>query len=190
MDRRSILRQISLITGAALVGGEMLWLQSCKPDSAIKKGNAFANSDIAVLDYIGETILPAPSGSFGPKDIGIGQFISKMVTDCYEEKDKKVFDAGLEDIKKRCQDIFKNSFDKVSDDQRFQLLSTIDGERKEYNKTKKQEDPEHYMTMFRQLTLLGFCTSERACKEVFNYVPVPSKYDGSYPYKKGDRVSM
>ena len=42
--------------------------------------------------------------------------------------------------------------------------------------------------MMKQLTLLGFFTSEVGATKALRYLPVPGHYDGNFPYKKGDRA--
>jgi len=42
--------------------------------------------------------------------------------------------------------------------------------------------------MVKELTLLGFFTSEVGATQALRYLPVPGKYVGDYPYKKGDRA--
>jgi hypothetical protein len=42
--------------------------------------------------------------------------------------------------------------------------------------------------MMKQLTMLGFFTSEVGAKQALRYVPVPGRYDGCAPYKKGDKA--
>jgi hypothetical protein len=40
----------------------------------------------------------------------------------------------------------------------------------------------------KQLTMLGYFTSEVGSTQALRYVPVPGKYEGCIPYKKGDRA--
>ena len=72
--------------------------------------------------------------------------------------------------------------------QRKECLVSLDKEAKDYLKTKKKEDPNHYFTMMKQLTLLGYFTSKPALTVAFDYHAVPSRYDGAMPYKKGDKM--
>jgi len=71
---------------------------------------------------------------------------------------------------------------------RTELLRAIDQERAAYDKTKTAEMPVHYFTLLRQLTMLGFFSSELGATESLRYVAIPGKYDGDLPYKKGDRA--
>jgi hypothetical protein len=42
--------------------------------------------------------------------------------------------------------------------------------------------------MIKQLTILGYFTSETGATKALRYEAVPGKYDGAYPYKKGDKA--
>ncbi|WP_140938158.1 gluconate 2-dehydrogenase subunit 3 family protein [Sphingobacterium lumbrici] len=50
------------------------------------------------------------------------------------------------------------------------------------------ELPNHFFTMLKQLTLIGFFTSEVGMTQALRYVKIPGKFDGDYPYQKGDRA--
>jgi hypothetical protein len=77
---------------------------------------------------------------------------------------------------------------KATPEQRHALLSGIDKELKAYNADKKKEDPTHYFGLMKQLTLLGYFTSEIGATQALRYVAVPGRYEGCIPYKKGDRA--
>jgi hypothetical protein len=64
----------------------------------------------------------------------------------------------------------------------------LDAEQKQYQKDKKKEDPSHYFRMMKELTLLGYFTSEIGSKQARRYVPVPGRFEGCIPYKKGDKA--
>jgi hypothetical protein len=185
MDRREVLRRVAILTGATVVGGEMFLLTGCKTDAgsgataAAVSAVSFTKDQVSLLHEIGSIILPAPAGSIGAKDVGIGEFMAKMVKDCYQPDNAKIFMDGLNKI--------ASSFSKASPEEKATLLTGIDKEARDYNKSKKKEDPTHYFTMMRQLTVLGFATSKEGATQVFNWVPVPGKFDSNFKYKKGDK---
>jgi hypothetical protein len=39
-----------------------------------------------------------------------------------------------------------------------------------------------------QIVLFGYLTSEKGLKANFRYTPVPGKFIGDIPYKKGDKM--
>jgi hypothetical protein len=111
-----------------------------------------------------------------------------MVTDCYEEKDQQIFSEGLNKIDTASKSKYSKSFIEVTPEERTALFNEINKELKTYNEQKKEGDPNHYFAMMKQLTLLGYFTSEIGATQALRYVAVPGKYEGCIPYKKGDRA--
>jgi len=187
MNRRELLKMVAAATGGVVIGGEF-FLAGCKnPDAGVGESATFGESDIAFLDEVAETIFPKTSTP-GAKDARVGQYMSVMVTDCYEAKDQQAFRDGIKKINEACDKMHKHGFMKASPEQRKELLVSLDKERAEYQKTKKKEDPNHYFQAFKQLTIMGYFTSKEGREGATNYQPVPGKYQGDIPYKKGDKV--
>jgi hypothetical protein len=186
MDRRELLKMVALLTGGAVIGGEV-FLTGCTNTDKTAAGAAFSKDDIAFLDEVAETILPK-TNTPGAKDAQVGQFMTVMVNDCYEPKDQQTFHEGMKKLDEACNKMHGHSFIKATPEQRHDLLVSLDKEAKDYQKSKKPEDPNHYFTMIKQLTLMGFFTSKPGATEALRYVAVPGKYEGCIPYKKGDKA--
>jgi hypothetical protein len=201
MERRELLKMIALLTGGAVAGGEV-FLSGCKNPSSGKI--SFSEKTIALLDEIGETILPRTKTP-GAKDAQIGKFMQTIVTDCYYPADQKIFMDGVEVLKKATDEKFNKDFIDCTTEQKTEIVKQFDAEAKEYgikksaydteknNKTKgtlqyrKDEMPNHWFSLIKQLTMWGFFTSKPGATEALRYVAVPGKYVGDIPYKKGDR---
>jgi len=202
MERREAVKYISLLLGGALVGGDV-FLSGCSNKSGIPQ--AWTADDIAWLDEVAETILPRTSTP-GAKDAKVGQFMTVMVNDCYDAEDQKVFREGMKKLNDASDKKYEKDFMKISAEQRQELLIALDKEAKEFQKQVsdfnkaenekqkkdaayvKQKKSPHYFTMMKQLTLLGFFTSKEGAKKALRYEPVPGRFDGCLPYKKGDRA--
>ena len=207
MDRREAVKYISILMGGAVIGADA-FLTGCKT----KTGSTtdWTTEDVAYLNEIGETILPR-TATPGAKDANVGQFMTVMVNDCYEEADQKAFREGLDKLNDASKKKFNTAFMSLSPQQRHDLLVQIDGEAKDYQKkvsdfNNQENDKEkaenakgnksyvkqhmapHYFTMMKQLTLLGFFTSKEGMTQAVRYIPVPGRYDGCVPYKKGDKL--
>jgi len=185
MDRRELLKMIALATGGVVIGGEF-FLAGCKNKDA-RVGMVFSPDDISFLNEVAETIIPK-TNTPGAKDAEVGKFMTVMVNDCYEETNQKIFHEGMKKLDEACSKMHGHSFMKADAGHRKELLTALDKEAKDYMKNKKKEDPGHYFSMMKQLTLLGFFTSKPGLTECFDYHAVPTKYDGAYPYKKGDKL--
>jgi|SoiMethySBSTD1v2_1073268.scaffolds.fasta_scaffold14941_4 hypothetical protein len=185
MERRELLKLIALATGTAFIGGD-LFLSGCKNAPALG-GATFSENDIGFLDEVAETIIPKTTTP-GAKDAAVGTFMTVMVNDCYDKKDQQTFHEGIKKLDDACQKANNTSFMKATPEQRTSLLTTLDKEAKEHAKSKGKDDPNHYFTMMKQLTLFGFFTSKPGATQVLRHEAVPGHYDGALPYKKGDRA--
>ncbi|SEN85717.1 Erp protein C-terminus [Mucilaginibacter gossypiicola] len=185
MNRREAIGRVGLILGGTIIGAEF-FISGCKSSSP-KVNDLFTQDDVALMDEIGETILPATSTP-GAKAAEIGKFMTVMVQDCYTADDQKIFTKGLKDLNDASDKKYGKKFLEATPEQRTELLTALDKEQKDYTKTKKPEDPNHYFRMLKELTLLGFFTSKPGATQALRYIAVPGKYDGNLPYKKGDKA--
>ncbi len=183
MDRREYLKQIALLSGAAVVGADF-FLSGCSPNGT---AGGFSKTQVALLDEIGETIIPATKTP-GAKVAEVGKFMDVMVRDCYTTPEQEAFRAGLKSIQDLSQKTFGTSFEKATPQQRHDLLIGLEREAKSYNDTKDKDKPAHYYTMMKQLTLWGFFTSKTGMTETLRHIPVPGRYDGNLPYTNGDKA--
>ena len=85
MDRRELLKMIAVLTGGAVVGAEA-FLTGCKNAETTGSSMAFSEADIPYLDEVAETILPATTTP-GAKAAKVGQFMTVIVNDCYDDGD-------------------------------------------------------------------------------------------------------
>ena len=185
MNRRDALASIALLVGGTLIGAEA-FLSGCKTTG--KKEGLFALDDLALLDEVGDTILPTTASSPGAKAAQIGQFMKTMVTDCYDEGDQKVFTEGIDKLNDASKKKYDKSFMELTPSQKHDLLVILDAEAKDYNAKKKDGDSHHYFSLMKQLTVWGYFTSEVGAEKALRYLPVPGKYIGDLPYKKGDKA--
>lgn len=201
MERRELLKFISAATGVAFIAGDGL-LFGC--NTATDTAATFTEADIALLDEIGEVIIPATSTP-GAKATEIGKFMKIMVTDCYTPKQQQSFIAGIPQMKKACDKLNKKEFAACTEAEKKAFVLSLEKEAKDFN-TKNEEnnnkerekanaagssfeaEPPHYYTQIKQLTIWGYFTSEPGCTKQLRDEPIPGRFDGALPYKKGDRA--
>lgn len=198
MDRRELLKMIAVITGGVMIGGDAL-LSGCHTEKGKSRG-IFSQADVDFLNEVADTILPETK-SPGAKAAKVGEFMTVMVNDCYEERDRKSFYEGISKLDEACNKMHGSGFMKVTPAQRLALLTKQDQEAKEYQskkgeleeaERKKNKDfaglSNHYFLMMKQLTLYGYFSSEIGATKAMRYMAVPGKYEGSVPYHKGDKA--
>lgn len=186
MNRREAISAVAVLLGGTIVGSGS-FLSGCKNADNKEVSMDFDNNKIALMDEIAETIIPTTSTP-GAKAAKVGTFMSVMVKDCYEDKNQKIFMEGLDKVQKASDKKYNKSFMEADATQRHDLLTELDKEQKEYMKNKKADEPSHYFRMLKELTLLGYFTSEIGATKALRYVDIPGKYEGCVPYKKGDKA--
>ena len=179
MNRRELIKNISIITGAGLVGAD-LFLSGCKNRNG-SSDNTFNKTDIVFFDEVAETIIPK-TNTPGAKDAQTGDFIALYATECYDDKELDVLKKGIRQLNDASLKKYQNDFVRITAQQKEELLTAIDAEAKKQDEQNKDAVP-HYFTLMKQLTLLGFFTSKQGATQVLRYVPVPGTYKGCIDYK-------
>jgi hypothetical protein len=131
INRREAIRRVSaLLGGVAFVGGNSLLAAVEKTDTALERGlGNFSAQDVAYLDEIAETILPATKTP-GAKAAKTGAFMALMVTDCYSPAEQKVFRDGMRKVDEAMRNTNNASFMTATPAQRLAVLTTLDHEQK------------------------------------------------------------
>jgi hypothetical protein len=198
LDRREAIRRVSaMLGGLALAGGSGLLAAVGRAVEAAS-GHAvpgdFTVAQIALLDEIAETILPATKTP-GAKAAKTGAFMALMVTDSYGPDEQKIFREGMGKVEQAMQRANKVSFMEATPQQRLAVLGALDLEQKRFmaahdaprhSAQGEGKEPAHYFRMMKELALLGYFTSEIGCTQALRYVESPGRFDPCIPYTAGD----
>jgi hypothetical protein len=188
MNRRELLKMIAAATGTAFVSANAMAYVTL-PMKGLNQ-TAFTKDDVAFFNEVGEVIIPR-TDTPGAKDANVGLMMAVMVTDCYTPAQRKAFTVGITSIKTLAKSTYGKDFLLLNADERMALLATLDKEAKGFTLRSLKHDEQslpHGFTLIKQLTLFTFFTSEIGANKVLRYVAVPGRYDGEFPYKKGDKA--
>lgn len=180
MNRRDALKSVMVMMGGSMVGATAL-LTGCAPEHQIE-GLNFSPEDIAFLDEIGDTIIPE-TDTPGAKATGIGAFMVMMVKDTYDADQQKAFVDGLNMIRKDFKSSKGTDFVEAAQEDRLAYLNGM----YEQFKTSNGEEAK-VINMLKDLTVLGYFSSEIGATQALNYVEVPGRFDACIPYNKGDKA--
>nr|WP_163500301.1 gluconate 2-dehydrogenase subunit 3 family protein [Halomonas socia] len=178
MNRRELLKMISVATGSALIGGHSLVAFSALDESEYD----FSAMDVRRLDELAETIMPR-TDTPGAKDAEVGAFMTQFVSACYSAQERTLFHHGLAQLEARSRAEYGQEFLALDEPQRRALVDALDREARLQEESASEP---HYFTMMKQLTLFGFFTSEVGATQVLRYDAVPGRYDGCAPYEEGE----
>jgi len=181
MNRRDALKSVMVMMGGTMIGATAV-MTGCTPENQIE-GLDFDPDDIAYLDELGDTIIPE-TDTPGAKAVGIGSFMVMMVKDTYDGDSQKVFVDGLNKLKKDFKAANGKDFVGAPAEER---LAYLNGMYEEYKASGKDRSPQ-VINMLRDLTVLGYFTSEIGATQTLNFVETPGRFDPCIPYNKGDRA--
>lgn len=210
LSRREAIVRMAVMMGATVVGPRLFaaTLGSEAGTTPLPAGAPpveFSAADVALLDEIGETIIPTTNVP-GAKSVGIGAFIAMMIRDCYYPIEQTAFQTGLRSIPNAFEIKYHESFLGSSATNRTAFLNELDQEQKVVSARQKERkkfirenaaaeessensgEVPHYFRMMKELTILGYYTSEMATKDILGWVEVPGRFDGDVPYKKATPI--
>ena len=186
--RREVIARVSALFGGATLVGQAAMLAACTDDETVSlpesAAGLFTAADVDLLDDIAETILPETETP-GARAAGVGAFIAVMVNDTYSPDEQDTFVSGLESLDRLCRDEYGGGFADLSEEQRLAIAKRLD--REQHDATRAGE-PVHYFRMLKELTVLGFFTSEAAYRDVLEYAETPGRYEPCRPLD--DNVRM
>ena len=200
MNRREALKNVAILMGGAISITTLgVISEGCNPVSK-KKDGLFSLEQEETINELVDTILPQTKTP-GAKAAGVGPFVAMMVTECYPDNVQKTFINGLKDLDKRSESKFSDSFAAVSAQQRAVVLQEVVDElkkKKEEEKSKasnekkapappSKKDP-NFFQLAKELTMLGYFTSEIGAKQALEYLPVPGKYEPCIDMKPGQKA--
>jgi hypothetical protein len=190
LNRREAIARLALLFGGTVIGGEAFLRGT--PAAGAEAGTVAANhpsfsaADRALLDEIGDTIIPT-TNTPGAKAAGVGAFMVMMVAEYYDAEHQDIFRAGLGQLATACQAKYGRGFVELPPAERKEFLNALDTEQRAQAKGAVKAPP-HYFLLLKQLTLLGYFSSEIGCTQALRYLEVPGAFHGDVPYKKGDRA--
>lgn len=196
INRRDALARVALLMGGTLTAPTILaFLEGCKSGNEITNATefAFTTDELNLVSEIAEVIIPK-TDTPGAKDAKVGEFVQLMLRDCYYIKDQKSFMDGLSKLE-------KEDFMQASPEERIALLTTAEQEsidelarigedrKKAQDAGKGFEEPGvPFFRLMKELTLLGYFTSEQGAQQALTYVPVPGRYEGCMELEPGQKA--
>lgn len=188
MNRREAISRIALLVGGTLSAPTLYAMESVgkvKTRSALEAAFSLTEAQRLIVAEVAEHIIPKTTTP-GAKDAGVPAFIEMMLNDCYKSPEQNSFLEGVADLEKK-------NFLSLSKEEQITALKKVELDTKElmkaYNvkqvKVGDNVDKENlegkkgvpFWRLMKELTLLGYYTSEPGIKASFVYEPIPGKFE-------------
>jgi len=183
MERREALKKIACLMGGAISATTIgVLFESFTVLNPQSNTYFYSATDEEILAEYSEIILPTTAKSPGAKAAGVGVLIPLIIKDCYPPNLQEVFKKGFDDMLAKCKSKFNKEFLSLNGQEKNQLMNELKQQAIDSNK-----EPSFFM-IARDLTILGYFSSEIGCTIAREYLPIPGKYDGNVDYTPGQKA--
>ncbi len=180
LKRREILRRAALLLGGAVSAPAALAiLQGCSaresaPGTAAFVPKVLSADHYALVSEIAEIMIPKTDTS-GAKDAGVPAFIDEVLGAVYDQEARRRFSAGATEFLVEAEKQGGKPFLGQEPEARAAFV------KQSLERALEADAPKPFILMTRELTLLGFYTSEPGITENMEYEAVPGAFHGCVP---------
>lgn len=180
MNRREAIERTAVILGYAVSAPAIMGiLKGCKSTPELNyKPVFFTVEQAALVGDVAEVIIPR-TDTPGAKDVGVPSFIDLILKDVYPKEDQDKFLMGLQEFEVEVKKVMGKEFSDLDPGQQKEMVKKVHDPAVEAAKGGEKERP--FILKMKELTLLGFFTSEPGATKVLQYDPVPGAYHGCVP---------
>ncbi len=198
LNRRDAVSRIAMLVGGAFTAPTLFAMERSKTLASSQMNAAalsLSETQRKIVAAVAEHIIPKTSTA-GAIDAGVPAFIEKMINDCYKAPEQKSFLTGVKNLEKA-------GFLGVDAKAQVSMLTLLEADTVELMKSYKASqvkvgdnvDKEvlegaqgvPFWRLMKELTLLGYYTSEEGIKASFVYEPIPGKFEPT-KYKPGQKA--
>jgi hypothetical protein len=186
MKRRDAISQIALLVGGAFTAPTLMAMDVRKGNSSIVAADfSLTDAQRQIVSAVAEHIIPRTSTP-GAIDAGVPAFIELMLKDCYRKPEHNSFLKGVNDLAK-ANFLAQPAAGQVA------MLTLLEANTKDLMKSYSQKrikvgdnvdkdtlegaNGVPFWRLMKELTLLGYYTSEKGIEASFVYEPVPGKFE-------------
>jgi len=178
MDRRNAIKRAGYFLGMAVSSPAIAGvLNGCMADSTPDWQPAFLiKKEVKLVSAVSARIIPS-NGTPGAIEAGVPQYIDVMLSEYYLSEIQEQFRTGLTALEAQSQTVLQQSFVDSSKADQDRVLTEQSALAKQQLQT-FPEGPTPFFLMIKELTLLGFFTSEIGATKVLQYEEVPGGFQG------------
>ncbi len=189
MDRREILKAAGVLLGVAISPSCSRALESGEDLNAQPVSGEFSPEAQRMVAILADLIIPE-TDTPGAVAAEVPQFIHQIVMDWYTAAERTIFLDGLAALDATSRSNWSISFVELEPAQQAQLLAALEPVRGPQAQSSSPltaifmpagaagEVP--FYQKLKELTVLGYYTSEIGSTQELVYLPIPGRYDGDF----------
>jgi gluconate 2-dehydrogenase gamma chain len=188
MNRREALLRVAGLMGGTLSASAILAIRNglAATTSAATEPSILTASQRDIVSGVIDVMIPR-TDTPGAVDVGVPGFIDLMLRDVYTQAERDRYLAGLADFDATAVAENGKTFVALEPKQQVGLVrkfhdAAVAEERRLRRAHPHPQRP--FILMTKELTLLGFFTSQAGATQVLQYVAVPGSYHGCIPLEQ------
>ena len=189
INRRNAIKKTTMLLGysisAATIAGIM---NGCKVDPKVVANGIenwtpsfLSKKEGQLVAQIAECIIPK-TATPGSIDVGVHSFIDIYLSDNVNEADQTTFKESINLIESNCKNETSKSFLECSSSEKNDFLKKVEAKAKKKTDTNPEAKP--FWFTIKELTFLGYFTSEEGAKQFLKYDPIPGNYESCIPLEQ------
>lgn len=177
IGRREALRRTALLLGGALSAPAIAGvLAGCN-----SSGGALTADQAELVATVANHIIP-DTDTPGARAAGVHGFVDRMLAEHYPAEERERVLEGLAEIDAAAHRTCGGPFIRCSADEQREILSRVDQEA-----FAERREP-HWFRTIKELTVLGYYTSEIGATQELRHVAVPGRFDACVPFEQIGRT--
>lgn len=160
-------------------------LKGCTPSGKPKWPPRFlTNDEVSLVTAIADIIMPT-TDTPGAIDVNVPEFIDLMLKDNFSPGEQQAFKEGVLTFVKSVDNDYSTQFEKCDEEEKIKIITEEEQRSLEHFQGTYQRT---FYMMVKELTILGYFTSEYVMTNLMDYHPVPGRYDGCIPFPPEGRL--
>lgn len=196
MNRRDLLQLACAAMGGSLFSSASFRVLAGDAPTRTASHPLFDSPTRSLVAELTDMIIPA-TDTPGAIVAGVPDFVEMMVADWYTGTERRIFLDGIAALDAYCRQAFAAPFMQCSGEQRTSALQHAEQQALAYKSplpggvfgamSKLVDEQTPFFTKFKELTVLGYYSSEVGATQELAYNPMPMRYDGDYDYAQTGR---
>lgn len=178
MERRQLLKLTALLIGSAVSGSCSRALDSAANLHAAPSGDAMDQDVLAEIARLAELIIPE-TDTPGAIEAGVPNFIHNVVYNWYTDEERAIFIRGLEELDALSDAEVGTRFIAAPEAVQIAILERLEASLPpDPSVSEGGGGDAPFFAKLKELTVIGYYTSEIGASIEHRYIPVPGRYEG------------
>ena len=185
LERRDLLKGLAVILGAAIS-------PACQRAAEVPAAQRMAGvarwslEQRAIAHRCADLIMPA-TDTPSALAVGVGEFMDYVASVWLQQSELEELLAGLNGLQEEAKRQYTKNFVDLSEMEQVQLLTQMETASSVLNASSQEELRSKVFARLKELTVVGYYSSEVGAKQERVYVPMPGRYDGYFKLNKVGR---